>query len=330
MWSTALPLIALLLAAPGGKGPSKVEQGQKLFNQGDFDGALKVLDAAAADGGDAALLERVHLLRAQCFAARQDFTHAEDAFALALEANPDATLDPARVDPTLVKLLDSVRARSVGAVMLSSSPVGASITIDGKPSGVLPQTVSLSAGRHKLETKWGDGPPQVLEVQVKPRRELRVEWVQQKVEVPGEGGQPLTPRPLRPFGDLRGAFEPATSGAVDGGIEVGGGVELAWFRLGAFLRLFPHFNVTPRFQFSLPVASIAAGDFNVALEAGVPMSFLPDGFGIGIQGAGGIEFYPLKWFGPYVMIGGRHHFRWPGRIDTTAFTAIAGVKLRMP
>lgn len=324
MLSTALPLIAILLAAPGGK---KLEQGQKLFNQGDFDGALKSLDAAASEASDAATLEKVHLLRAQCLAARQDFVKAEDAFALALEANPDAQLDPTRVDPTLVKLLDSVRSRSVGAVSLNSSPTGASLVIDGKPSGVTPQSVSLPAGRHKLEVKWGEGAGESIEVQVKPKRELRVDWVQQKTAVVEPG---LTPRPVRPFGDLRGAFEPATSGAVDAGIELGGGIELSWFRIALYARFFPHFNVTPRFAFSLPVASTPSGDFNVALEVGVPFSFLPDGLGIGVGGSGGLEWYPLKWFGAYVMVGGRHHFLWPGRNDVTAFTAIGGVRLRMP
>jgi hypothetical protein len=326
MLSTALPLIAILLAAPGGK---KLEQGQKLFNQGDFDGALKSLDAAAVEAGDAATLEKVHLLRAQCLAARQDFVKAEDAFALALDANPDAQLDPTRVDPTLVKLLDSVRSRLVGAVSLNSSPTGASLVIDGKPSGVTPQSVSLPAGRHKLEVKWGEGAGESIEVQVKPKRDLRVDWVQQKTEVKTiELG--LTPRPVRPFGDLRGAFEPASSGAVDAGLELGGGIEVIWFRIGLYARFFPHFNVTPRFAFSLPVVSTPSGDFNVALEVGVPLSFLVDGFGIGVGGSGGLEWYPLKWFGAYVMVGGRHHFLWPGRNDLTAFTAIGGVRLRLP
>jgi hypothetical protein len=111
---------------------------------------------------------------------------------------------------------------------------------------------------------------------------------------------------------------------------LGGGIEVIWFRIGLYARFFPHFNVTPRFAFSLPVVSTPSGDFNVALEVGVPLSFLVDGFGIGVGGSGGLEWYPLKWFGAYVMVGGRHHFLWPGRNDLTAFTAIGGVRLRLP
>ncbi|MFO0600518.1 MAG: tetratricopeptide repeat protein [Myxococcaceae bacterium] len=327
-----VPALALLLAAgtPAAKPPkeSRFEQGQKLFTQGDFDAALKALDGAVVDGGDSATMEKVHLLRAQCFAARQDFVRAEEAFGQALEFNPDVTLDPARVDPTLVKLLEAVRARSVGQVLLNSTPPGADVSVDGKSLGPAPQSLSLSSGKHKVEAKWADGPAQKVDLLVRPRQQTRVEWVQQVSVAPGKAT--LSDRPLRPFGDLRGMFEPSTSGAVDGGLELGGGLEFLWFRLGLFARLYPLFSLTPRFQFSLPVATTGVGDFNITIEAGAPITFLPDGVGIGVQGAGGVEWYPLKWAGAYALIGGRHHFRWPGRNDVTAFTATAGVRLRMP
>jgi tetratricopeptide (TPR) repeat protein len=95
----SLGVLVLALALGGapstGKG-TRFEQGQKLYNQGDVEAALKLLDAAAQEEKDPAVLETVHLLRGQCFSARQDFVRAEDAFALALESNPDTSLDPAR------------------------------------------------------------------------------------------------------------------------------------------------------------------------------------------------------------------------------------------
>lgn len=333
MLSAAVPLLALLLAGPvTPKAPRndapRLEQGQKLFAQGDFDAALKMLDAAAAEGGDAPTLEKVHLLRAQCLAARQDFARAEEAFANALEANPDVTLDPSRVDPTVVKLLESVRARLTGSLVVGSTPPGATLLLDGKGAGVTPQTLAVPAGKHRLEARWGEGPLQALDLQVRPRREVRVEWVQGAVG-PSQSDL-LTERPVRPFGDLRGMIEPATSGFVSGGLELGGGIELSWFRIGLFARLYPNFGVTPRFQFALPVLD----SVNVLLELALPMTFLPasseGSFGLGIGGGGGAEYYPLKWMGGYVLIGGRHHFLWPGRNDNTAFTATAGIRLRMP
>lgn len=335
MW--AAPLIVLLLAGtPDGPGKrltpngAKLEQGQKLFNQGDYDNALKFLDAAAAEAGDVGTLEKVHLLRAQCFAARQDFSRAEEAFALALEANPDTQLDPAKVDPTIVKLLDTVRARSLGNVTFGSTPPGATLVIDGKEAGVTPQTVALPVGRHKFEARWGDakdstGEVRVLNVQLRPRKDLRVEWVQHSNNA--SGGLELE-RPLRPFGDLRGLFEPQTSGALSGGLQVGGGVELSYFRLGLFVRVFPNFDLTPRFQFSLPFLKTDLGEWNATLEVGVPLSFYSSGFAVGIQGAGGLELYLLKWLAPYILVGGSHHFVRFGY--DTAFLLTGGLRLRVP
>ena len=328
MLSAAVSLVALLLTAPATKPvrseAPKLELGQKLFNQGDFDGALKALDAAAVEGGEPATLEKVQLLRAQCLAARQDFARAEEAFALALDANPETTLDPTRVDPTVVRLLESVRARLTGSLLIGSTPPGATLWLDGKGLGAAPQTIATPAGRHKLEARWGDGPLQAMELQVRPRRETRVEWVQGAAG-PGASGVQLEPRPIRPFGDFRGMIEPATSSAVSGGLELGGGIELSWFRIGLFARLWQYFGVTPRFQLALPVLD----SVNVLLEVALALSFLPEGLGLGIGGGGGAEYYPLKWMGVYVLIGGRHHFLWPVN-GPTAFTTTAGVRLRVP
>ena len=328
MLSAAVPLVALLLTgtpvAKGGKDVPKLEQGQKLFNKGDF-------DAAAIEGGDPATVEKVQLLRAQCLAARQDFAHAEEAFALALDANPETSLDPTRVDPTVVKLLESVRARLTGSLIVNSTPPGAVLVLDGKEVGAAPQTIAAPAGKHKLEAKWGEGPLQAMELQVRPRRETRVEWVQSAGGI-STGPAVLEPRPLRPFGDLRGVIEPATTGFVSGGLELGGGIELSWFRIGVFARLVPYFGVTPRFQLALPVLDV----LNVLLEVGVPFNFLgpsaqsQSGFAVGLGGGGGAEFYPLKWIGAYVLVGARHHFVWPGRNDPTAVTITGGVRLRVP
>src|SRR5262245_58580048 len=138
-----LPLavsLALWLSAPAAPppkpAPTKLEQGQKAFAEGQFDAALKALDAAAQESSDPATLERVHLLRGQCFAARHDFTKAEDAFAAALLANPEGALDPGKVDPSVVKLLESMRARSSGTLSFMSSPDNAGVFVDGADAGV--------------------------------------------------------------------------------------------------------------------------------------------------------------------------------------------------
>jgi PEGA domain len=306
---------------------TRLEQGTRLFNQGEIEPALKMLDAAALDGGDAGTLEKVHLLRAQCFAARQDFARAEEAFALALDANPEASLDPAKVDPTLVKMLEAVRARLTGTLVVGSSPAGATLLLDGKSAGFTPQTLQVSVGKHRLEARWGEGSLTGTDVQLRPRREVRVEWVQgaaQMVTLAPDGPEA---RKVSPYGDFRFAPEISPSPSIDPTLplELGGGFEFFYFRAGLGVRLFPQLGLTPRFAFSLPVLERVA----VALEVGVPFEFFSSSVAIGLNGGAGVEFYPLRWFGAFVLVGGRHYFLRPGN-DGTAFTATAGIRLRVP
>ena len=332
-----VPLIALLLTAPSARVPksegTRLEVGSKLFNSGDFEGALRALDAAALEGGDPSTLEHVHLLRAQCFAARQDFVRAEEAFALALDANPEATLDPGRVDPTVVRILDSVRSRLPGTLVVNSTPPGAAIKVDGQLKGAAPLTLPVGVGRHRLEAKWGEGESTLAEVQVRPRRESRVEWVQGATKLVPMADGPQG-RKLGPTADFRFAPEFSTNPLVldEHGptlpLELSGGIEFAFYRVTLGLRMFPNFGLTPRFTFSLPVLELLA----VVIEAGVPFEFFASGtppVALGIAGGAGVEVYPVRWFGGYVLLGGRHYFVTPAN-DRTALTVTAGIRLRMP
>ncbi len=336
-FSAVALMTAVVLAAPTPPAKAtKLELGVRFFNQGEFDTALKNLDAAAAETTEAAALEKIHLLRAQCFAARQDFARAEEAFAQALEANPDASLDPARVDPTLVKMLDSVRGRLTGSLVLGSTPPGAAVTLDGKAVGTAPQTLSVTVGKHRLEAKWPAGPnadaqnpspPAVSEVQIRPKKELHVEWVQGPVEKVAVAA--VQDRAVRPYGDLRGVLEvPSNGGAAPtGGLELGGGFEFSYFRAGLWARFFPFFGVVPRAAFVLPVIERV----NVFLEVQVPIWLTrPGGFQLGLGGSGGAEFFPLKWLAVFGQIGGQHLFIYGARNDPTTFTASAGARLRVP
>jgi tetratricopeptide (TPR) repeat protein len=329
---SAVTLIALLVSGAAPKSPAvpkvegtRLEQGQKLFTLGEFDAALRALDAAALDGGDNVTLEKVHLLRAQCFAARQDFARAEEAFALALDANPDATLDPSRVDPTLVKLLDAVRARLTGLLVVGSTPAGAALSMDGKVVGVAPLTLQVPVGKHHLEARWGDATMSSTDVKLRPRREMRVEWVQAAPQMVAVHDVP-DPRKIGPYGDFRFAPEVSSRAGIDVAypLELGGGFEFSYFRAGLAVRLFPDLGVIPRFAFSLPVME----QINVTLELSVPVIFFTTP-AVGISGAAGIEFYPVKWIGAYALVGGRYFFFGHGN-DTTAFVPTFGVRLRVP
>ncbi|MDX2010662.1 MAG: tetratricopeptide repeat protein [Myxococcaceae bacterium] len=336
MTSLGTILVCLSLAGTPATAPAKgtrFEQGQRLFNQGDFEAALKQLDAAAQEERDPAVLERVHLLRGQAFSARQDFVKAEDAFTLALDANPEASLDPARVDPTVVKLLESVRSRLTATLVVNATPAGASLFLDGKSLGAAPQTVSASIGRHKVEARFGDQEVPAVEVLLKARREVRIEFVQGKPPPPVVvTPQPTVPeeKPVRPMGEVRGVFEvPPKAGAEGAGaLELGGGLDTKYFRAGVGLRVFPYFGVVPRVALVVP----AIGHLHafVELQAPIWLTRPSGGLGVGIGAAAGAEYWLVPFLATFLQVGGHYLVVNPMRGDSAALVASAGVRLRVP
>lgn len=312
------PLLLVLVMAGPAKG-TRLDQAQKAFVQGDYDGALKLLDPMQ-DATDSQTLEKVQLLRAQCFAAQQNFSKAEDAFTLALEANPEASLDPARVDPSVVKVLDSLRARLTGELVVTSNPK-AEIYVDGKALGATPVSGPAPIGRHKVEAKIGDKASSA-EAVVYVHRPTQVVFAQ----APGGSGPPVVspdaPSKIRPFGDIRGVWEP---NAEDAGLELGGGVELPYSRIGISARLFPEFGFTIRAGLVVPLTE----NFNAYLEAEVPFMFRSS-VAVGLGGVGGAEFLFSRWAGVFAQLGGRHYFSNPDSNVDNRFVLAAGVRLRLP
>ena len=128
--SPALLLSLLLLAASDartrGRAPaartsssaaSRLHAAQQRYGRGEFEAALKAAgDAAATETRDERTLGRIHLLRAQCYAALRDAdARSEAALSEALEHDPEAALDPERVDPALVQQLEDLRAAAPAA-----------------------------------------------------------------------------------------------------------------------------------------------------------------------------------------------------------------------
>jgi hypothetical protein len=324
--STALAAL-LVLSAAGGK--SKLEQGQKAFAQGDFDAALKALDSAAQETQDTPTLERIHLMRAQCFGARQDFVRAEEAFALALEANPEAALDPARVDPSLVKVLDALRARTKGGLVIHSAPEGAELKLDGAPFGKAPQTTQVPIGRHKLEIQYAGVLAVSTELVVRTRGVTLVEVVQAPGATLIQSDTPVKDSKVHPFADVRGMLEVP----IQGGLEVGGGIEVPWVRLAVMIRVLDIFEIIPRISLVVPLGQ---APFSAFIEVEVPLAFSEIGgefrLGVGLGGAAGLEWMPWKWLGLYAQLGGRYFFTPFNNTYAAAarFTTSGGVRLRLP
>lgn len=325
-----LLLSALLLAAAPAKGRvaalDKLELGQREFSRGDFQAALKALDQAAEETSEPSALAKLHLLRGQVFAAQQEFARAEGAFELALSSDPDASLDPAKVDPALVKMLDGLRARLSGELSVRSDP-RATIALDGRSLGSAPLSVAAPIGRHWLEARTADGRAGARrEVVVFPHRKLEVELPLE--ELPEAGRKPYegtTPAeaPRRPFADLRGYLNPfSLSSGLS--LEVGAGFEWPFSRASLHAQVLGAFGLTARGALVVPVKERL---LNASVGLELPLLF-ESRLAVGLGGVGGVEYLHSKWLGVFLELGARRFFSGEG--SPNRLTAQLGTRLRLP
>ena len=327
--TSSLFLSAFLVVASGTPAKGRpvtptLEAGQREFKRGDYPAAMRALEAAAAETQDDALLSKIHLLRGQCFAAQQDFSRAEEAFDLALEKDPEAALDPTKVDPALVKVLDGLRARLRGELSVSTAPSAAAVALDGKALGDSPVRTAVAIGRHTLSAKTVDGRfTGEREVVVRARRETVIELalLEQKNDP-----TPLFPSlgDWRPVADVRATFEPV-QWREGPGFELGGGLEWSTYRVTGHLRLVPDFGLAVRGALRVPVAD----QLKAQIELELPVVFL-DYVAVGLGGSGGVEYEPSKWIGFFAEVGGKHYFSGTPGYERNRLIMQAGVRLRPP
>lgn len=325
--TAAFVLSTLLLAAPvkGRPPPSHLQQAQRLFNKGDFDAALRSLDSAVSTVDEPQTLARIHLLRGQVYAAQQDFSRAEEAFALALENDPAATLDPARVDPAVVKLLDGLRLRLSGELAVNSEQPGVRVWYDGKLLGVTPLKAKVAIGVHALEAKSADARRGAKrEVIVRARQVTTVEL--ELAELPPEIDPPKGTSPVNvkshAFAELRGTMDPVQF-AEGLAVEVGGGMQQSYFRGSVGARVFPEFGVALRGGVGVPVAE----KLTAFVELELPTIFASN-IWVGFGGCGGVEYQPSKWLGLFIQGGARQYFL--GTSQPSRLSAQTGVRLWLP
>lgn len=328
-----LSTLLVLSAAPASRTPkARLQAAQAELNQGDFQGALRILDAAVETTSDAALLSRMHLLRGEAYAAMRDLPAAEGALARALEHDPEASLDPNRVDPALVTMLSGLRDRLQGTLEVTADRPNTRVSIDGKPAGTAPLRTQLGLGRHRVEGRTADGRAAGSdEVVVYHRKTARVALALKDVPgaarapPPPSGGAPLLFGFGKPFADLRLQFDPFqwNEGL---GIEVGGGLQSQFLRLGLNLRVFPQFGFNPRGAFVVPLHEST----RVFIELELPVLFVggpaPVAFALG--GAGGLDFEVNRWLSVFAQLGARHFF--VGVYESNRLTLQGGVRLRLP
>ena len=238
-------------------------------------------------------------------------------------------MDPTRVDPSVVRVLDGLRARTRGTLAVRSTPPGAEISLDGKVVGLAPLEATTVIGKHKLTAKFpGSGTLAASTVLVRARRETYVEWV--------EGATTNNPLPvpnppekqsalLHPFGEARGLME--IGGGVLGGLELGGGVELKYFRIGLDLRVAPFFGLSLRVGVVVPLIDLLSLFVDAELPAVFPSTY--SAFGVG--GEGGVEWHPVKFLGFFAAVGGRHLVPIDGSLNNPDRVILSvGLRVRVP
>jgi len=344
----ALLLSALLAlsATPKKPGSSRLTSAQAEFSRGDFASALRDLDAAVAETGDEPTLSKIHLLRGQCYGAQRDLVKAEEAFEKALESDPEAKLDPQRVDPSLVSLLEGLRDRMQGDLEVRTDRP-AKVHFDGKPIGLSPVKASVAIGRHKLEAHTGDGKYSasssvVIAAHKTTTVEMELAENRREDETPpvgpgggrggGEGrdgggergGGSFAVYGGRPLADLRLGVNPLDLLTVPQA-EVGFGAEWPYVRASIHLRFLPGFGIVPRGGFWVPVVDQVRAYIELELPIFFPQGTTPLGLGLG--GCGGAEFFFIKWLSAFAEVGARNFFL-PG--PEVQVIIQAGMRMRLP
>jgi hypothetical protein len=307
-------------AANRGKGGNKVDNAVKEFNRGDFPAALKLLQAALEEASDPELISRIQLLRGQAYGAEQDFSRAEEAFNAALLADPEVSLDPARVDPQLVKLLDGLRERLKGELFVKSDGQKAQVSLDGVSLGETPVRIDVAVGRHALEVVAKDAVTLRQQISVRPGKAIELEL---QIAKRGPAGVSDEDSVRRPFADLRGQVTPFDLPLNASGFEIGGGLDLPSSRVSLSAQVFPVFGLTPRGAVVVPISDLLVG----YVEAELPFVFR-NTFHLGLGGSGGVEYFPLRWAGVFMQVGARHFFIGADLSNLAGFQG--GVRLRMP
>lgn len=336
---SALVVFAATSYSPKSRpGLNKLQAAQAEFNRGDFAAAQRWIDAAKAESTDDGTMAKVELLEGQLRAAQQDFAGAEESFASALEHDPESSLDPTKVAPEVVKVLEDVRGRLKGELHVKVDGP-ARVLVDGRAVGVAPSKTSVAVGRHAVEARSLDGKRSAAQpAVVRPNRATELELA--LTDVPPEPEATTTPTPTakaepatsgftlpglgKPLADVRMEFDPLQFGEGVA-FEVGGGVESQFLRVTVHARVFPSFGLTPRGALFVPVAEQVRA--YVALE--LPVLFLSQ-VAIGLGGEGGAEYLFNRWLSGYAEVGGRYFFLRPANYDQNRLVLQAGVRLRVP
>jgi hypothetical protein len=144
---------ALASAKPPTARPSALVEVKKDMAAGEFERALKKLDAALKKSTDSAEQAQLQLTRGEALFALGTPDKAKAAFTAALQKDPEAELDVSRASPDAVKLFDKARAELPATLTITVVGGEANVSVDDKDLGPAPLTLQLEGGRHLVDAK---------------------------------------------------------------------------------------------------------------------------------------------------------------------------------
>jgi hypothetical protein len=298
----------------------RLQAAQSALGDGDFDTCLKEVSAGTPLTQDDATLSQLYLTQGRCLGALQRYGQVEEAFSRALAHDPEARLDPNRVLPALVVMLDSLRSRLRGTLQVDSQPDSAQLEVDGVPKGPTPARILVPIGRHHVRARSsdsalvGEGDTVVRPNQTTP---LRLTLIRRVTSTPPPGAaEPPVALQL----DVLGMLDPINGFAAAAGPSLRGHF---WFAAAhASFGLNP--GVDAQVGFRTPNV---AGPLGAFAHADGRLLFLPSGTIPGAGGGAGIYVTASSRFEVFGQVGVTQYLTGPPQ--TTLWTLATGVRIRI-
>lgn len=118
---------------------------------GKFRQALKVLKGASRKTSDPTTKAQIHLNMGLVYVVLRKKRKARRHFITALRLDPSVTLKRGEVKEKVVTMLEKIRAKIKGTLVVKADMPGARVLVDGKEAGKAPLRALLSVGKYRVQ-----------------------------------------------------------------------------------------------------------------------------------------------------------------------------------
>ncbi len=304
MRGAALALVLLVpltaLAAPRGKKSAPagdtLAAAKRAMAVGRFEQARKTLERVYRQARSNAAKAEAMLLAGECAYALGRNDQALESFSRALRHDPLASLDPGRVSPSLIELLDEARRGVTGTLSVSASEPGCEVKVGGRDMGPAPLKTAMPVGRHQVEVVAADGRSVVESTVIYAGKIVELTFrmpaassapVEQAKAAPRAEALPEQARPTP-----EAAREVASPSRMSGALMVGGGVlMMVGGTFGALhaARVSKAWGLQQPGQPNAENPTVTRADFDLA------RLLMPVSVGLGVGGLGLSGFGVYRW-----------------------------------